>query len=301
MTSDKSTGTSGYGTLLSMRGALVSAPTPNLDAYKVNKDVFSKLENTSRQSISAIFAATEVAETFLNSCQYSELLQNFPAQKLSRTVDSDIENNTVKVDISKKVSGSSIDSLLSNSSYSFSQLHLHLTDEFLGHQEMSFKVNESKLDEGRHNVTMHSDFDQEGLFRYSGHVDVAEYNMSVRVFATLEVSRENGNCLDPAVLTNTYCRELAKTNMVVLMMTEKDIAVFKRRGLLEFIRKYWAGYFSVLFVYVGSRIRVIEDDHIIDTLGRVFGFVETINVEDDSKMAGDVFSALAKMGIGPAI
>ena len=125
--------------------------------------------------------------------------------------------------------------------------------------------------------------------------------MSVRVFATLEVSRENGNCLDPVLLANTYCRQLAKTNMVVLMMTQKDIAEFKRRGLLEYIRKYWAGYFSVLFVYIGSRIRFIEEDHLTDTLGRVFGFVETLYVEDDSKMAGNVFSALARMGMGPTI
>jgi len=218
MTSEQSTVTSGYGTLLSRRGTLISTP-PNLDAYKVNKDVYSKLDNTSRQSISAIFAATEVAESFLASCQYSELLQNFPAQKLSRTVDSDVENNTVEVDIFKEVSGSSIDRLLSDSSYSFSQLHLHLTDDFLGRSEMSFKVNKSKLDHGGDNVTMNGDFDREGLFRYSGHVDVAEYDMSVRVFATLEVRRENGNCLDPIVLANTYCRQLAKTSMVVLMMT----------------------------------------------------------------------------------
>jgi len=296
MYSKQSTGTSGYGTLLSRKGTLVSV-SPNLDTFfKVNKDVFSKLENTSRQSISAIFLATEVAESFLASCQYSELLQNFPVQKLSRTVDTDVENNTVEADVSKKVSGSSLDSLFSNSSYSFSQLHLHLTDDFLGQLEMS------KLHQGgdKDIINVTSDFDQEGLFRYSGHVDVAENTMSVRVIATLEVSRENKNCKDPVVLANIYCRQLVKSNMVVLMMTEKDIAEFKRRGLLEYIRKYWAGYFSVLFVYIGSRIRVFED-HLIDTLGRVFGLVETIYLEDDSKIAGYVFSALARMGTRPAI
>jgi len=296
MYSKQSTGTSGYGTLLSRKGTLVSV-SPNLDTFfKVNKDVFSKLENTSRQSISAIFLATEVAESFLASCQFSELLQNFPVQKLSRTVDTDVENNTVEEDISKKVSDSSSDSLFSNSSYSFSQLHLHLTDDFLGQLEMS------KLHQGgdKDIINVTSDFDQEGLFRYSGHVDVAENTMSVRVIATLEVSRENKNCKDPVVLANIYCRQLVKSNMVVLMMTEKDIAEFKRRGLLEYIRKYWAGYFSVLFVYIGSRIRVFED-HLIDTLGRVFGLVETIYLEDDSKMAGYVFSALARMGMRPAI
>jgi len=296
MYSKQSTGTSGYGTLLSRKGTLVSI-SPNLDTYyKVNKDVFSKLENTSRQSISAIFLATEVAESFLASCQYSELLQNFPAPKLSRTVNSDVENNTIEEDISKKISGSSsIDSLFSNSSYSFSQLHLHLTDDFLGQSEMS------KLDQGGDiNVNMDGDFDKAGLFRFSGHVDVGENTMSVRVLATLEVSRENINCKDPVVLANIYCRQLVKTNIVVLMITEKDIAAFKKRGLLEYIRKYWAGYFSVLFVYIGSRIRVFED-HLIDTLGRVFGLVETIYLEDDSKMAGYVFSALARMGMRPAI
>jgi len=298
MYSKQSTGTSGYGTLLSRKGTLVSV-SPNLDTFfKVNKDVFSKLENTSRQSISAIFLATEVAESFLASCQYSELLQNFPVQKLSRTVDTDVENNTVEADVSKKVSGSSLDSLFSNSSYSFSQLHLHLTDDFLGQSEMS------KLDQGGDkdiiNVNMDGDFDKAGLFRFSGHVDVGENTMSVRVLATLEVSRENINCKDPVVLANIYCRQLVKSNMVVLMLTEKDIAEFKRRGLLEYIRKYWAGYFSVLFVYIGSRIRVFED-HLIDTLGRVFGLVETIYLEDDSKIAGYVFSALARMGTRPAI
>jgi len=309
MNSEHSNGTSGYGTLLSRRGTLVSSP-PNLDTQKVNKDVLSRLEPTSRQNISAIFVATEVAVSFLDYCQHSELLQNFPAQNKSITVDTNIENDTVKLDISKKISDSSkevsdsfIESLTSNSSYSFSQLHLHLADDFLGQSEMSSQGSKSKLDQGGEkdiNVSMQGDFDHEGLFKYCGHVDVAEYPMSVRVLATLEVRRDNSNCVDPLVLANTYCRQLAKSNMVVLMMTEKEIAEFKRRGLLEYIRKYWAGYFSVLLVYIGSRIRVIEEDNLIDTLGRLFGFVETIYVEDDSKMAGDVFSALARMGMGPA-
>merc|ERR1712179_25789 len=290
------------GTLLSRKGTLVSSP-PNLDTQKVNNDVLSRLEPTSRQNISAIFVATEVAESFLDYCQYSGLLLNFPAQNKSSTVDTNVENDTVKLDISKKISDSSNQSLTSNSSYSFSQLHLHLTDDFLGQSEMSSRGSKSKLDQGGEkdiiNVSMQGDFDHEGLFKYCGHVDVAEYPMSVRVLATLEVRRDNSNCVDPSVLANTYCRQLAKSNMVVLMMTEKEIAEFKRRGLLEYIRKYWAGYFSVLFVYIGSR-RVIEEDNLIDTLGRLFGFLETIYVEDDSKMAGDVFSALARMGIGPA-
>jgi len=304
MNSEHSNGTSGYGTLLSRRGTIVSSP-PNLDTQKVNKDVLSKLEPTSRQNISAIFVATEIAESFLDSCQYSELLRNFSAQIKSSTVDTDtnVENDTVILDKPKDVPDSSIESLITNTSYSFSQLHLHLTDDFLGQSEMSSQGSTSKLDqvgEKDINVSMQGDFDHEGLFRYSGHVDVAEYPMSVRVLATLEVRQDNSNCVDPLVLANIYCRQLAKSNMVVLMMTEKEIAEFKRRGLLEYIRKYWSGYFSVLFVYIGSRIRVIEEDHLIDTLGRLFGFVETIYVEDDSKMAGDVFSALARMGIGPA-
>ena len=82
------------------------------------------------------------------------------------------------------------------------------------------------------------------------------------------------------------------------MLTEKNVADFKRRGLLEYIRKYWAGYFSVLFVCIGSKKSLIEEDQLINNLGRVFGCVETLYVEDDSKMAGHVFSALARMDMG---
>ena len=302
MNSEQSTGTSGYETL-SRKGTLVLGPHI-LDKYKVNQDVLRELENTSRQSVSATFIATDVAESFLASCQYSELLQNLPApyKSRSRIEDSEVKDDISKADISKKVSGSSIDSFFSNSSYSFSQLHLYLTEDYSGDFEMSSKVNKRRSGQGGDKdifkETMHSSYDSEGLFRYSGHVDVAETTMSVRVFATLEVTRENSHCLDPIVLANTYCRQLVKSNMLVLMLTEKNIAEFKRRGLLEYIRKYWAGYFSVLLVVIGSKIRVIEEDQLIYNLGRVFSCVETLYVEDDSKMAGHVFSALARMGMG---
>ena len=303
MNSEQSTGTSGYETL-SRKGTLVLGPHI-LDKYKVNQDVLRKLENTSRQCVSATFIATDVAESFLASCQYSELLQNLPAPYKSRIEDSEVKDDISKADISKKVSGSSIDSFFSNSSYSFSQLHLYLTEDYSGDFEMSSKVNKRRSGQGGDKdifkETMHSSYDSEGLFRYSGHVDVAETTMSVRVFATLEVTRENSHCSDPIVLANTYCRQLAKSNMVVLMLTEKNIAEFKRRGLLEYIRKYWAGYFSVLLVVIGSKIRVIEEDQLIYNLGKVFSCVETLYVEDDSKMAGHVFSALARMGMRPDI
>ena len=303
MNSEQSTGTSGYETL-SRKGTLVSGP-PILDMYKVNQDVLRELENTSRQSVSALFIATEVAESFLTSCQFSDLLQNFPVPNKSRIVNSVVKDDTRKAAISKEVSGSSIDSYFSNSSYSFSQLHLHLTEESCDDFEMSSKVHKSKSGQGgdKDNLeeTRHSYFDSEGLFRYSGHVDVAETTMSVRVFATLEVSREISHCPDPIVLANIFCRQLVKSSMVVLMLTEKNIAEFKRRGLLEYIRKYWAGYFSVLFVCIGSKKSLIEEDQLINNLGRVFGCVETLYVEDDSKMAGHVFSALARMDMGLGI
>jgi len=290
MKSEQSTGTSGYETLLSRKGTLVSLQ-PNLDKSRIHQAVVNTLETNNRTNISAIFVATDAAHSFLNFCQTSELLQNCPMQNKSR------------VEISEEHNPEETLSRLSyNSSYSFSQLHLHLDNDLLNDLEKGSKMNKCEvLKNGNHEGTTVKEFDKEDLFRYSGYVDVSEQSTATCVCVTLEVSREDTQNLDPVQLANAYCRQLlAESNFVVLMMSEKDRdrVKFLRKGLLDYVSNYWAGYFSVLYVEIGRRVKVTDEDNmLLGNLERIFGCVETLSVEDDSKLAGSVFSALARMGI----
>merc|ERR1712142_75702 len=299
MKSEQSTGASGYETLLSRKGTLVSLQ-PNLDKSRIHQAVVNTLETNYRTNISAIFVATDAAHSFLNFCQTSELLQNCPMQNKSRAEKSEFTNSIICSE--EHNHEETLSRLSNNSSYSFSQLYLHLNNDLLNDLEKGSKMNKCEvLKNGNHEGTTVKEFDKEGLFRDSGYVDVSEQSTATRVCVTLEVSRENIQNLDPVQLANAYCRQLlAKSNVVVLMMSEKDRdrVKFLRKGLLGYVSKYWAGYFSVLYVEIDRRVKVTDEDNmLLGSLERIFGCVETLSVKDDSKLAGSVFSALARMGI----
>jgi len=310
MSSQQSTGTSGYGTLLSRKGTLVSLQ-PNMKKWQIQKALLgSQIENKTRRNISALFVATEASASFLSYWESSELLQGLSVQKNYNFLPREVNDIPVPAQIDHEVDvkcSSSRSNLSSDSSYSFSQLCLHLDEEAsrdLGtSSKMSrFSVNiksDKKDNQGRMNYKdnegIHYDFDKEGLFRGTGHVDVSEDTVPARIFTALEVYREDTRYLDPVQLANTFCRQLAKTDLVVVMVTEKDRAKFERKGLLDYVSKYWSGFFKVLLVDIGRNVH--EGDMLLHTLGQSFGCVKVLGVEDGSNIAGKVFSTVARIGI----
>ena len=118
---------------------------------------------------------------------------------------------------------------------------------------------------------------------------------------TAEIVPPNMASLDHVQeVANIYCRQLVKSDLLVLIVREEDGAQFRRRGLINYISKYWAGFFPVLLVEVGTKDK--EGDILLDTLSKVFLDVERLSLSDNDQVAGEVFSAMArfvgKRGIG---
>ena len=301
MNSEQSTGTSGYGTLLSRKGTLVSV-LPNVDPTQIQEAFFKKVENNSRKDISALFLATEAAATFLNDCLISDLLQKLPptepkkstADKIFEEVMDEGKNDSSQFDLSF------------NSTFNFSQsCLLQFEDSSCEHQD-AFPILPTSygFDIEKDDSVFDSDLDtieSLKLFENCGHVDVSVSNIAARVNVTAEIVPPNMASLDHVQeVANIYCRQLVKSDLLVLIVREEDGAQFRRRGLVNYISKYWAGFFPVLLVEVGTKDK--ERDILLDTLSKVFLDVERLSLSDNDQVAGEVFSAMARLvgkrGIG---
>eukprot|EP00092_Neocalanus_flemingeri_P019414 GFUD01021028.1.p1 GENE.GFUD01021028.1~~GFUD01021028.1.p1 ORF type:complete len:428 (+),score=87.15 GFUD01021028.1:91-1374(+) len=313
MTSEQSTGTSGYATLLSRKGTLHTL-LPNVHQSQI-KEALVKNFDSSSKNINAVFLSTKAAEKFLRDSQLSELFQGVTIQEKQKS-DIDellIHNEDLKIAPSEATSYDKdtlqLD-LSANSSHSYNFPHscLQFTEESEGNQENSAKKPKTtRIRFGLNNNSEHTCFPVNNslktipeecweVFKTVGHVDVAESHFSARVFVTAENDPMHQVCVDPMQLASDYCRQLAVSDLIVIIVGQDDRAELNNlpgQGLIGYISKYWAGFFPALLVEVGES--AMEGGKLLDTFKGMFCNLERLAVQDTEEFSGQVFSAVARM------
>eukprot|EP00092_Neocalanus_flemingeri_P019415 GFUD01021029.1.p1 GENE.GFUD01021029.1~~GFUD01021029.1.p1 ORF type:complete len:428 (+),score=102.12 GFUD01021029.1:91-1374(+) len=313
MTSEQSTGTSGYATLLSRKGTLHTL-LPNVHQSQI-KEALVKNFDSSSKNINAVFLSTKAAEKFLRDSQLSELFQGVTIQgKQNSDIDELlIQNEDMKI-APTEVTSYDKDSLQldlssnSSHSYNFPQSCLQFTEESEGNQENSTqKPNTKRISFSLNNDIEHSCFpinnnletipeESWEVFKTVGHVDVAESYFSARVVVIAENDPRHQVCVDHMQLTSDYCRQLAVSDIIVIIVGQDDRAEsnsLPEQGLIRYISKYWAGFFPALLVEVGDK--AVEGGKLLETLRGVFCNIERLFVEDSEELSGQVFSGMARM------
>jgi len=227
----KSTGISGYGTLLS-RNDTAQSLLPNIDFLKLQDMYLRGTNRRLRKDVSVIFIPTNSSTLFLHECQSSGLL-------------------------CKEETGSKIMS-----------------------DQSSDPVLDAFNEDSRYSVL------KDAVFNYLGYVDVSEDNIASRVYVKGESIASLYNPY-PSELADIYCRQLAKTDMIVLLVDEND--EIKMQGLIDFVSAYWAGYFPLLLVSKGGGKK-----HITAFITKVFKSIHVVK-QDGGSLRAKLFSSVIKV------
>jgi len=344
MTSEQSTGTSGYATLLSRKGTLHSVE-PNVHNTLVKEDVLNKARiEMCRTEFSALFVSTRSAESFLNLAKLSGLVQvasrNARMQAESSKVSEDrlkscevtndsllcglSFNSSPSYDFSQNFSQLTEDSSKSNEtsspsfsvprmsslplahsaspvsiensshSYNFSRTYLLLAEDSPEGEDNLIKSEEiGSANNSKESYSFSSECSEEEsqVVEHVGYVDVSETNITCRIAVTTEVDPATLAHVDHVQLSSSYSRQLAVTDLVVIMVDQEDREVC--RGLVKYISRYWAGFFPALLVEVSREEE--RGDTLVDTLSEVFCSVERLGVQGVEEGGGKIFSTIARM------
>eukprot|EP00092_Neocalanus_flemingeri_P041083 GFUD01044739.1.p1 GENE.GFUD01044739.1~~GFUD01044739.1.p1 ORF type:complete len:430 (+),score=83.78 GFUD01044739.1:93-1382(+) len=315
MTSEQSTGTSGYATLLSRQGTLHTL-LPNVHQSQIQESLVRNIDSSSRKNINAVLISTKAAGKFLRDSQLSELFQGFAIQEKHKSDPNhelfihyeDLKKPPSEVTYDKNDSFQLEFSFDSSPSYNFSQSCLQFTEDSEGnHDNLAQKPNIKRISYNMNNNSGQSHFlfnnnleaiteECQGVFKTVGYVDVAESHFSARVFVTAENDPMHQVCVDPMQLASDYCRQLAVSDLIVIIVGQEDRAELNNlpgQGLIGYISKYWAGFFPALLVEVGES--AMEGGKLLDTFKGMFCNLERLAVQDTEEFSGQVFSAVARM------
>eukprot|EP00092_Neocalanus_flemingeri_P101334 GFUD01129572.1.p1 GENE.GFUD01129572.1~~GFUD01129572.1.p1 ORF type:complete len:148 (+),score=51.31 GFUD01129572.1:65-445(+) len=103
-------------------------------------------------------------------------------------------------------------------------------------------------------------------------------------------------CVDPLQLASDYSRQLAVSDLIVIIVGQEDRAEsnsLPEQGLVRYISEYWAGFFPALLVEVGDK--AVVGGKLLATLRGAFCNMERLAVEDSEEFSGQVFSGMARM------